>query len=152
MSPRRGSKPRRTDRLVVGRNVTMTLTQQPEARPECTETTEQREWNRTRTAEYRATLWDTPSLLSNEYRGLFLRDETVGAWSWDTTDILITPMSVASRRTTGWTAGVGFPEGARCFSSPQVQTCSGAHPASYPEYRGFFLGGLKPLQIIIIFI
>jgi hypothetical protein len=26
MSPRRGSKPRRTDRLVVGRNVTLTLT------------------------------------------------------------------------------------------------------------------------------
>jgi hypothetical protein len=25
MSPRRGSKPRRTDRLVVGRNVTLTL-------------------------------------------------------------------------------------------------------------------------------
>jgi hypothetical protein len=26
MSPKRGSKPRRTDRLVVGRNVTLTLT------------------------------------------------------------------------------------------------------------------------------
>jgi hypothetical protein len=26
MSPRRGSKPRRTDRLVVGRNVTLTMT------------------------------------------------------------------------------------------------------------------------------
>jgi hypothetical protein len=26
MSPRRGSKPRSTDRLVVGRNVTLTLT------------------------------------------------------------------------------------------------------------------------------
>jgi hypothetical protein len=53
--------------------------QQPEARPERMETTEQRERNRTRTAEYRATVWDTPILLSNEYRGLFLRDETVGA-------------------------------------------------------------------------
>jgi hypothetical protein len=41
--------------------------------------TEQRERNRTRTAEYRATVWDTPSLLSSEYRGPFLRDETVGA-------------------------------------------------------------------------
>jgi hypothetical protein len=32
--------------------------------------------------------------------------------------MLITPVSVASRRAMGWTAGVGFLAGARCFSSP----------------------------------
>jgi hypothetical protein len=33
--------------------------------------------------------------------------------------ILITPVSVASRRATGWTAKVGFAGGAGCFSSLQ---------------------------------
>jgi hypothetical protein len=36
--------------------------------------------------------------------------------------ILITPVYVASRRATGWTAGVAFPAGPRCFSSYPVST------------------------------
>jgi hypothetical protein len=51
--------------------------------------------------------------------GPFSRGKRVGTWSWDTTGILITAVSVASRRATDLTAGVWFSAGARCFSSPQ---------------------------------
>jgi hypothetical protein len=51
--------------------------------------------------------------------GSFSGGKTVGAWSWDTTGILITPVSVASWQAMGWTAWVGFLAGARCFSYPK---------------------------------
>jgi hypothetical protein len=60
-------------------------------------------------------------------------------WSW-VHSILITPVSVASRRATGWTAGVGFPAGGRCFSSPQLpDRFWGPHSLLSIEYQGLFL-------------
>jgi hypothetical protein len=74
--------------------------------------------------------------------GFFSGGKTVGAWSWDTTRILITPVSLASRRATGWTAGVGFPAGARCFSSPQRSGRFWGPPNLLSnEYRGSFSVG-----------
>jgi hypothetical protein len=56
--------------------------------------------------------------------------------------ILITPVSVASRRATGWTAGVGFRQEQDVSLLHNVQTGSGAHPASYQiSPRGSFSGG-----------
>jgi len=34
-----------------------------------------------------ATLWDTPSFLSNGYRGSFPRGKVAGTWSWPLTSI-----------------------------------------------------------------
>jgi hypothetical protein len=51
--------------------------------------------------------------------------------------VLITPVSVASRQATGWTAGVGFPAGARFFSSPQCPYWFwGETKLLSSEYRG----------------
>jgi hypothetical protein len=56
--------------------------------------------------------------------------------------ILITPVSVASRRATGWTVGVGFPAWADVSLFHNVQTGSEAHQISYPmSARGSFSGG-----------
>jgi hypothetical protein len=96
-----------------------------------------------------------PSLLSNEYRALFFRGENgrgvklryspncermkllrVGVHSF-----LITPVSVASRRATGWT-GLDSRQGQDVSLLHNVQTGSGAHPASYPmSTGGSFYGG-----------
>jgi hypothetical protein len=50
--------------------------------------------------------------------------------------ILITPVSVAPWQATGWTPGVGFLAGADVSLLHNVQTGSGAHPASYPMSTG----------------
>jgi hypothetical protein len=56
-------------------------------------------------------------------------------------------------RATGWTAGVGFPVGPRCFSSPQrPDRVCGPPSLLSSEYWELYLGGWKPLQITIIFI
>jgi hypothetical protein len=57
--------------------------------------------------------------------------------------VLITPVSVASRRATGWTVGAGFSAGADVPILHNVQTCSGAHPASYPMTTGGSFSGCK---------
>jgi hypothetical protein len=50
-------------------------------------------------------------------------------------------VSMVSRRATGWTAGVGFPAGARCFPSPQCPDRFWGPPSLLSnEYRGSFYG------------
>jgi hypothetical protein len=51
-------------------------------------------------------------------------------------------VSVASRQAAGWTAGVGFPAGEDVSLLYNVQTGSGAHPASYPMSAGGFSPGV----------
>jgi hypothetical protein len=55
--------------------------------------------------------------------------------------ILITPVSVASRRAKSWTAGVGFPVGQDVSVFHNVQTGSGAHLASYSVNTGGSISG-----------
>jgi hypothetical protein len=85
--------------------------------------------------KYETTRRNIPEDLQSSYRFQhysFLHREWKSSTSYPRRPQLV------QRRTTAWKAGVGFPTGARDFSSlHSVQPRSGAHPVSYPvdEYR-----------------
>jgi hypothetical protein len=139
MSPRWGSTLWWTDRLTVGRKVTLTLTVARQRQDVSILHNVQ-----TGSGAYTASC---PVSTGGSFSGGL----TVGGWSWNTPCILITPVSMSSRRATGWTAGVDYRQGQYVSLLHNVQTCSGAHPASYPMSTGGSFSGHKNLCKLYIF-